>query len=258
MHIWSTLPHSYRLRKGDLLTTRNCKITYYTILLPSQIWLYSKVLIALYNKCFAIFVDENRTNSDDHLPYLMMAYRATVNESTKCTPNVVKLGKEITPPIDVIAGSSPMQHHEGCYSSYVEWARNSMEMPFSIVHEKLKSSFKRQKRYQIKTSSFFIRRHGMANVSAQCTTKTRLWMDWTICRPTEVVWYNIWNWKFIYWKNKCGSYWTPEKALGDGISENQYISNSDESIDIEPKNESDKNCDEEGDNDNALQASLHS
>lgn len=125
----------------------------------------------------AIFVDENRTNWDDHLPYLMMAYRATVHESTKCTPNLIMLGKEITLPIDVIAGSPPMQHqHEGCYSSYVEWVRNSMEMSFSIVHDNL---------------SFFTRRLGMAMVSAQGTTKTRLWMDWTICRRTEVVRYNI-------------------------------------------------------------------
>lgn len=66
-------------------------------------------------RSLAIFVNENRTNWDDHLPYLMMAYRATVHESTKCTPNLVMLGKEIALPIDVIAGSTPMQHqHEGC------------------------------------------------------------------------------------------------------------------------------------------------
>lgn len=143
----------------------------------------------------AIFVDENRTNWDDHLLYLMMAYRATVHLSTKCTPNLVMLGKEITLPIDVLAGSPPMQHqHEECYNSCVEWVRNSMEMSFSIVHDNLKSSFKRQKRYydtKLKPRAFFTRRVCMAMVSAQGTTKTRLWMDWTICRRTEVVRYNI-------------------------------------------------------------------
>lgn len=143
----------------------------------------------------AIFVDENRTNWDDHLLYLMMAYRATVHLSTKCTPNLVMLGKEITLPIDVLAGSPPMQHqHEECYNSCVEWVRNSMEMSFSIVHDNLKSSFKRQKRYydtKLKFRAFFTRRVCMAMVSAQGTTKTRLWMDWTICRRTEVVRYNI-------------------------------------------------------------------
>lgn len=49
-----------------------------------------------------------------------------------------------------------------------------------------------------------------------------------------------------------------KKLIGDGISENQYISDSDESIDIEHESESERNSDEEGDNDNALRASLHS
>lgn len=49
-----------------------------------------------------------------------------------------------------------------------------------------------------------------------------------------------------------------KKLIGDGISENQYIFDLDESMNIEPDNESDRNSDEEGDNVNALRASLHS
>lgn len=55
-----------------------------------------------------------------------------------------------------------------------------------------------------------------------------------------------------------GSCWPTKKLIGDGVSENQYNSDSDESIDIEPKNESDMSSDEKGDNDNASGASLHS
>jgi hypothetical protein len=95
----------------------------------------------------AIFV-ENRTNWDDHLPYLMMAYRSTVHESTKCTPNLVMLGRETMLPTDIIAGSPSGEHPiNGCYHSYVEWVRNSMELSYSIVHDNLMLSFKRQKRY---------------------------------------------------------------------------------------------------------------
>lgn len=37
-----------------------------------------------------------------------------------------------------------------------------------------------------------------------------------------------------------------KKLIGDGISENQYIFDLDESMNIEPDNELDRNSDEEG------------
>lgn len=51
---------------------------------------------------------------------------------------------------------------------------------------------------------------------------------------------------------------TTLKARREGVSDNQYISNYNESVDIEPKNESDMNSDEEGDNDYDPRASPHS
>jgi transposase InsO family protein len=95
-----------------------------------------------------IFVDGNTTNWDDHLPYLMMAYRATVHESTKCTPKLIMLAREIILPIDVMTGSLPVPDtNHLCYNAYVEWIRNAMETSFVTVHSNLMSSFKRQKKY---------------------------------------------------------------------------------------------------------------
>ena len=37
----------------------------------------------------AMFVNEHRDDWDDHLPYVMMVYRASVQESTSCTPNLL-------------------------------------------------------------------------------------------------------------------------------------------------------------------------
>ena len=34
-----------------------------------------------------MLVADAQNDWDDHLPYVMMAYRASVHESTKCTPN---------------------------------------------------------------------------------------------------------------------------------------------------------------------------
>ena len=99
----------------------------------------------------AMYVDENRSDWDDHLPYIMMAYRAAVHESTKCTPNLLMLGREICLPIDIIAGSLPdMSTHE-CPIKYVEWVKDAMERSFEFAHENLESSFRRQKRnYDVK------------------------------------------------------------------------------------------------------------
>ena len=40
----------------------------------------------------AMFVNEHWDDWDDHLPYVMMAYRASVQESTGCTPNLLFFG----------------------------------------------------------------------------------------------------------------------------------------------------------------------
>ena len=48
------------------------------------------------------FVSENLEDWDEHLPYIMAAYRATVQEPTKCTSNLLMLGRETNMPIDLI------------------------------------------------------------------------------------------------------------------------------------------------------------
>ena len=55
----------------------------------------------------SLFAHENPQDWDDHIPYLLMAYRATEHASTKCSPNLLMLGREITCPIDLIAGLPP-------------------------------------------------------------------------------------------------------------------------------------------------------
>ena len=40
------------------------------------------------------FCQVEKSDWDHHLPYVMMAYRATIQESTKCTPNLLMFGRE--------------------------------------------------------------------------------------------------------------------------------------------------------------------
>lgn len=51
----------------------------------------------------SLFVNKHRTDWDDHLPYVMMAYHAVIHDSTKCSPNLLMLGRKKEFPIDIIA-----------------------------------------------------------------------------------------------------------------------------------------------------------
>lgn len=94
----------------------------------------------------AKFCAENKDTWDQHLPYVMCAYRASVHESTGYTPNMMMLGRETTLPIDLMY---PREHQEflRCPVRYVEWVQKEMEANFNKVREELQTAAIRQKRY---------------------------------------------------------------------------------------------------------------
>ena len=53
------------------------------------------------------FVDKNQRDRDDHLPYVLSAYRATPHKSTGVSPNLLMFNQEIDCPIDVMVGPPP-------------------------------------------------------------------------------------------------------------------------------------------------------
>ncbi|CAC5367719.1 unnamed protein product [Mytilus coruscus] len=80
-----------------------------------------------------MFSHENPTDWDDHLPYVLMAYRATEQNSTKCTPNLLMLGREIWCPIDLMAGPPPDRANVACPIQYVEWVKEAMSCAFEFT-----------------------------------------------------------------------------------------------------------------------------
>ena len=96
-------------------------------------------------KMLKVFVNENRNDWDDHLPYIMMAYRATPQASTQCSPNLLMYGREINLPIEVMAPPPPDQAFS-CSSEYVEWIRAVLEEAFRFARQHLATSAERQKR----------------------------------------------------------------------------------------------------------------
>ncbi len=95
----------------------------------------------------SIFFNEHHNDWNDHLPYVMMAYRAPVHESTKCSPNLLMLGRKVFLPIDIMAG---IPTHTLEYESpvqYVQLVHNTMEPAYELAHEQLAASAQRQKSY---------------------------------------------------------------------------------------------------------------
>ena len=94
------------------------------------------------------FVNKNRDDWDDHLPYLCMAYRATVHESTGCTPNLMMFGQENNMPVDIQVGHPPKSKPDiQCPVEYVEWLRESLSKVYQYADEQLQQNAKRQKHY---------------------------------------------------------------------------------------------------------------
>ena len=53
------------------------------------------------------FTATNQEGWDEHLPYLLMAYRASQHGSTACSPALLMYGRELRSPVDLLCGSTP-------------------------------------------------------------------------------------------------------------------------------------------------------
>ena len=92
------------------------------------------------------FVNEHQDNWDDILPYVMSAYRATVHESTNCSPDLMFLGHEKMMPIDLIVGGPPKDQVPQCPNAYVEWVREATTIAHEFARKHLQKAAERQKR----------------------------------------------------------------------------------------------------------------
>ena len=84
-----------------------------------------------------IFSRENPQNRDDYLPFILMAYRATQNKSTGCTPNLVFLERELSCPLNIMVGSLPNTIEEVCPIKYIEWVQSAMAITNDFVFKNL-------------------------------------------------------------------------------------------------------------------------
>ena len=82
-------------------------------------------------RLLSAFVNAEHTDWDERLPYVMMAYRSSVNETTGYTPNMMMLGRDVTVPLD-IQFANPLDEKEfrsGFVTKLqIEWNRH-MSLP---------------------------------------------------------------------------------------------------------------------------------
>ena len=93
------------------------------------------------------YVNANRDDWDDALPFVMMAYRSTEHESTGCSPNLLMYGREVETPLDVQYVPAP--HVEApvtCHIEYSSWLVAVLRRAHEFARRALGKAAERQKR----------------------------------------------------------------------------------------------------------------
>ena len=110
---------------------------------------FNKTLTAM----LSAFVNENHTNWDEQLQYVMMAYRSTEHETTGLTPNMCMLGRETTCPLDIMYEMPPAIKSIP-QNMWVWQLQENLEMAHAKVRQNISDNMKRQKRYHDENLSF--------------------------------------------------------------------------------------------------------
>lgn len=92
----------------------------------------------------SLFVDENQMNWDRLLPYVMMAYRSSVQASTGFTPYKVLFGQEMVLPVDIVLGVDNMQKFQSV-NEYVTGIAESLSTIVAAVKKHQSQASQRQK-----------------------------------------------------------------------------------------------------------------
>jgi hypothetical protein len=92
------------------------------------------------------YLETKQCDWDLHLPFIGMAMRARVNESTGFSPNMLMLGREVDLPIDLLAGRRPdMNNADQPSSDFVQKLQNTLHDVHSLARNELHSQLQRRK-----------------------------------------------------------------------------------------------------------------
>ncbi len=116
-----------------------------------QVERYNRTLATM----LAIAVDENQTTWDNHLPFVMMAYRSSCHASTGLSPNQLTFGEENLLPMHVVVGTTTDKGGEEVEPiTYCDQLRLKLDRSFEVARENLKVSHATSKtRYDLRAKS---------------------------------------------------------------------------------------------------------
>ena len=93
------------------------------------------------------FVNDGHSDWDERLPYVLMAYRSSVNERTGYTPNMMMRNREVTVPLD-IQFANP-HNAKGFQTECVSNLQFRMEQAHEMAREHIQTDMRRQKKNMI-------------------------------------------------------------------------------------------------------------
>ena len=99
------------------------------------------------------YINDNHSNWDLLLPYVMMAYRSTAHESTGLSPNMLLFGHNTRTPLDLIYKLPPNVKHEPP-NSWVWELQERLESAHAYVRETTGLAIERQKKNHDKKLSY--------------------------------------------------------------------------------------------------------
>ena len=99
----------------------------------------NKTLQNMLAKC----VNEEQSNWSQQLPYVMMAYRSSVHESTGYTPQFLVFGQELSLPLDCMY-PKPQENETTDIHEFVYNKQQAFQRAFELVRRKLNEKQKRR------------------------------------------------------------------------------------------------------------------
>ena len=127
---------------AELLGSAKIRTVPYRPQSDGQVERFNRSLIAM----LSAFVCERANDWDDHLPYVMMAYRSSVHASTNCTPYRMLYGREQNLPVDIMYPTGQDTNVPQCGPEYSEWVRRAISSAHDFARAHLDKSAIRQKR----------------------------------------------------------------------------------------------------------------
>ena len=126
-----------------MLEIRKTRTTARNLRCNGQCERFNRTLISMIKS----YLCNEQTDWDLYLGCLAGAYRATPNEATTLTPNMMTLGREIRMPAELIFGSDTVQKGQEAttYGEYVTKLRERMQRAHDVARKYLKSKVQHQK-----------------------------------------------------------------------------------------------------------------